>query len=85
MEHDGTTKPNNIIVAQCAPPHKADASADRTFVEQHSGPNSPHTQRLSSTGCQPRAVRSRLLFLASAMSDHMTGQVLVVDGDYSIW
>lgn len=26
-----------------------------------------------------------LLFLASAMSEHVTGQVLVVDGGYSVW
>jgi NAD(P)-dependent dehydrogenase (short-subunit alcohol dehydrogenase family) len=31
------------------------------------------------------ALNGPLLFLASAMSDHMTGQVLVVDGGYSIW
>ncbi|HEY0447971.1 SDR family oxidoreductase [Actinophytocola sp.] len=31
------------------------------------------------------ALNGPLLFLASGMSDHMTGQVLVVDGGYSIW
>ncbi len=33
----------------------------------------------------PDALNGPLLFLASAMSDHMTGQVLVVDGGYSVW
>jgi 2-deoxy-D-gluconate 3-dehydrogenase len=31
------------------------------------------------------ALDGPLLFLASAMSDHVTGHVLVVDGGYSIW
>ncbi|MCZ4097821.1 SDR family oxidoreductase [Streptomyces sp. So13.3] len=31
------------------------------------------------------ALNGPLLFLASAMSDHVTGHVLVVDGGYSIW
>lgn len=31
------------------------------------------------------ALDGPLLFLASAMSDHVTGHVLVVDGGYSVW
>lgn len=33
----------------------------------------------------PDALNGPLLFLASSMSDHVTGHVLVVDGGYSIW
>lgn len=33
----------------------------------------------------PNALDGPLLFLASAMSDHVTGHTLIVDGGYSIW
>jgi NAD(P)-dependent dehydrogenase (short-subunit alcohol dehydrogenase family) len=33
----------------------------------------------------PESLNGPLLFLASSMSDHVTGHVLVVDGGYSVW
>jgi NAD(P)-dependent dehydrogenase (short-subunit alcohol dehydrogenase family) len=60
-----------------APGHLAGASTEHPPFERRSMP----TGRAG----PPDALNGPLLFLASAMSDHLTGQVLVVDGGYSVW
>lgn len=57
-------------------------------ADYFSSPTGQEFSRRFMPGGEPgpeTALDGPLLFLASAMSDHVTGQVLIVDGGYSVW
>lgn len=76
--------PRNVQVNVLAPGY-LDGPKNAAYFESEVGQR--FIQRFTPTGSvgRPDALNGPLLFLASSMSDHVTGHVLVVDGGYSIW
>ncbi|MDX5936842.1 MAG: SDR family oxidoreductase [Bacteroidales bacterium] len=76
--------PRGIQVNALAPGYLAGPKNDEYF---RSDIGQQFQLRFMPTGTigTPNALDGPLLFLASAMSEHVTGHTLVVDGGYSIW
>lgn len=76
--------PLGVQVNALAPGYLSGPKNDEYF---HTDIGQRFIKRFMPTGVTgtPNALSGPFLFLASAMSDHVTGHTLVVDGGYSIW
>jgi NAD(P)-dependent dehydrogenase (short-subunit alcohol dehydrogenase family) len=76
--------PLNVQANVLAPGYVQNAKHEAYFKTEH-GKN--FLDRFVPTGVvgERDAVTGALLYLSSALSDYMTGHVLIVDGGYSIW